>query len=185
MALTHLPHVEGATEPHIVEIVCALVMANDAHRVLETGGFLGHTSLSLAETLGMLARTNGEHRQLIVAEIDQSRAEAIDQALYARVAENGSPAFQWRVVATDVLQVIDAEADESLDAVWIDDDHTPAHVAGEVQALLPKMRTNGLLLFHDVYGVCDLQAIVKQYGGYSLDLPRWGPAGGLGIIQVR
>jgi hypothetical protein len=36
-----------------------------------------------------------------------------------------------------------------------------------------------------VFGVCDLQDVVGKFGGYSIDLPRLGPAGGLGVIQVR
>jgi hypothetical protein len=52
-------------------------------------------------------------------------------------------------------------------------------------ALIPKMNPGGLILLHDVYGVCDLQEVVKKFGGYSIKLPRLGPAGGLGVIQVQ
>jgi predicted O-methyltransferase YrrM len=177
MDVIHLPHVEGATEPYIADLLAALVVASDAKTVLETGGFQGHTSVVLAQAL----RTLGGERNLIVAEIDQDRATAIDTALYDTVAHS----ISWKVYADDVMTVIRGQPDESLDLVFLDDDHTQDHVRAEVEALWPKMRPNGLLTFHDVYGVCDLQAVVTSFGGYALDLPRWGPAGGLGIIQVR
>lgn len=183
MTLTHLPHVDGATEPYITDAVCALIAANDSRRVLETGGFLGHTSIRLAETLASM--DTSAPRELIVAEIDPDRALQVDQILHGCLLENDSPVFQWRVLAQDVMQVIAQQSDESLCAAFVDDEHTIEHVTAEVEALLPKMRAGGLLLFHDVFGVCDLQQVVKRYGGYSLDFPRWGPAGGLGILQVR
>lgn len=177
MALVHLPHIDGATEPYIADILAALVTALDAKVVLETGGFQGHTSIVLAQAL----RELGGARTLIVAEMDQSRANAIDRVIFETVAHS----IKWTVYAEDVLTVIKAQSDESLELCFVDDEHTPAHVRAEIEALWPKMRTNGLLTFHDVYGVTDLQAVVKSFGGYSLDLPRLGPAGGLGIIQVR
>ena len=54
----------------------------------------------------------------------------------------------------------------------------------EIEALLPKMKAGGLICGHDVFGVCDLQEVFKQFGGYSLALPMLGPAGGLGLLQV-
>jgi hypothetical protein len=91
----------------------------------------------------------------------------------------------WSVQNGDAIEVIRGLPDAWLNLAWVDDDHTKQHVGDEIEALLPKMSTNGLILLHDVWGVCDLQEIVGLFGGYSLDLLRNGPAGGLGIIQVR
>jgi len=178
LTLQHLDHVDGATEPYIADVVCALVAANDCKRVLETGAFLGHTTVCLAQTLAAL---EGE-RELLVAEIDPARALAVDTALMEAV---GSDELRWQVYAQDVMQVIAAQPDESLDAAWIDDDHQAEHVTAEVQALLPKLRARGLLLFHDVYGSVNLHEVVERFGGYCLSLPMLGPAGGLGLLQVR
>lgn len=172
---------DGATEPYITDAVCALIAANDSKCVLETGGFMGHTSVRLAETL----RDMGGERFLVVAEIDQERANAVDLAIGGALGPIQSHRVSWTVWAQDVMRVITERPDESLCAAFVDDDHTVEHVTAEVEALLPKLRAGGLLLFHDVFGVCDLQQVVKRYGGYSLDFPQWGPAGGLGILQVR
>ena len=117
-----------------------------------------------------------------MAEIDSERALAVDSALMEAV---GSEELRWHVYAQDVMQVIAAQPDESLDAAWIDDDHQADHVTAEVQALLPKLRARGLLLFHDVYGSVELHHVVERFGGYCLALPMLGPAGGLGLLQVR
>lgn len=168
------PYLAGATEPWITELVGSLCKAVGAHTVLETGSFCGHTTAHLATCL---ARTGGG--RLIACEIDPVRARGVWQRLH----DLDPPGVDWDVRAQDVMQVIAGLPDGSLDFAFVDDDHTMAHVEAEILALWPKMRVGGLMTFHDVYGVCDLQRVVAQYGGYSLDCPRNGPAGGLGLLQ--
>lgn len=170
----------GTTEPWIAQLVCSLLVASGGRTALETGGFQGITSAWLALTL---ERMGGG--RLIVAEIESDRAAAIENRLHSLPALSGGCDVTCEVFAMDVMDVIRNQPNGSLDFVWLDDDHTKSHVVAEVEALWPKMRHNGLLVFHDVYGVTDLQAVVKRFGGYSLDLPRLGPAGGIGILQVR
>jgi len=168
----------GNTEPWITNLVCSLLLASGARTVLETGAFMGSTSSALQ---WMLAELGGG--SLTVCEIDPVRAEAVDARL--RRNDQHAAAVNWVVRCMDARDVIRSLAPQSLGFAFIDDDHQKAHVAEEIELLLPKMLPGGLLVFHDVYGVCDLQEVVAAYGGYSLDLPRAGPAGGLGIIQVR
>jgi predicted O-methyltransferase YrrM len=88
------------------------------------------------------------------------------------------------VQAIDVLSFL-LQTSEKYDLAWVDDDHTKPHVTRELMALIPKMNPGGLILLHDVFGSTDLQEVVRHFGGYSIKLPRLGPAGGLGVIQVQ
>ena len=169
-------YLSGSTEPWNVEVLAALVKAANARTVLECGGYLGCTSAWLAMTLQQMGGGT-----LHVAELDADRAVACDK----RLSELPLPDVHWKVWQDDVFATIAAQPDESLDFVFVDDTHEKDHVDREITALLPKMRPKGLITGHDVHGTCDLQEIFAKHGGYSLDLPRLGPAGGLGLIQVR
>ena len=172
-------YVPGSTEPWISELVCALLKASGRTRVLELGGFMGVTSAWLALTLEHMGGGS-----LTVAEWDPEAPERADWT-QARLDALTVPKVEWKVVRSDALTVIRSFADESLDFVFCDDDHQKAHVTEEIQTLLPKMTQGGLIVGHDVYGSCDLQEVFTKFGGYSLDLPRLGTAGGLGMIQIR
>ena len=165
-------HVPGSTEPWVTNLVCAFARAIGAQRVLETGAYLGDTTEALADTI--------EDGWLIAAEIDPERAANVK----ARLKAKPRPKLIWRVENKDALEVIRAQPENYFDLVFVDDDHGAEHVEEEIDALWTRTRPGGLLLFHDVFGVCDLKEVVKRHGGYSVDLPRLGPAGGLGIIQV-
>lgn len=167
--------IEGSAEPWIVDVLCSLLVASGQKVVLETGTFMGATGIRLAQTLN-------EHMggAFLGCELDPDRALAT-QSRFEKLA---LPLVNWTIYQQDVLQVIAAQPDESLGFVWLDDDHTHEHVDAELAALLPKMKPGGLICGHDVYGLCDLRQEFTKYGGYSLDLPRLGPAGGLGLLQV-
>ncbi len=124
-----------------------------------------------------------EGGSLTVAEWDPDAPERAD-AVDARLAALNLTATTWRVVRSDALTVIASLPDNSVDLAYLDDDHTKPHVHAEITALLPKMKAGGLICGHDVHGSCDLQTVFREFGGIALDLPRLGPAGGLGIIQV-
>jgi predicted O-methyltransferase YrrM len=165
----------GATEPWIGQILYSLIVAKQQPvTVLETGGYVGTTSAWLASAVEAVGG------QLIVCEIDPDRANKIGR----RLAKAG-PSDQWKVAIHDALAVINNQPDGSIDFVWVDDDHGKEHVREELEALLPKMAPNGIIAMHDVYGVCDLAGLCRNFGGVALDFPRIGPGGGLGIIQVR
>lgn len=145
--------------------------------VCEFGGFLGHTSLRLAQ-----AMASGT---LIIAEYDPEapeRAHAIETRL---IDANLPKSLNWQVLHSDALTVIGQLPDESVDLCYLDDDHQSHHVHEEITRLLPKIRPGGLICGHDVYGSCQLHEVFTHFGGYSLDLPRLGAAGGLGILQIR
>lgn len=168
----------GSTEPWIVHAMRWLIVAAGARRVIEIGGFQGFASKRIAHALSTLPwRTH-----FTVCEIDPDRALAIDAVFNTQTL----PEVERDVVCADSLEWIPTLPNESVDAAWIDGNHEKAHVYQEVGLLLAKMRPGGLLLLHDVWGVCDLQEVTSLYkNAIALDFPRLGPAGGLGIIQVR
>lgn len=169
-------YLTGCTEPWVVEILAALLKASNAKTVLECGGYLGTTSAWLAMTLQSMG--GGTFH---IAELEEERAAACDK----RLSELPIDKVLWRVWHDDVFQVIAQMPDESLDFVWVDDRHEKPHVDREITALLPKMARKGIITGHDVWGTCDLQEIFVKHGGYALDFPMLGLAGGIGILQLR
>lgn len=169
-------HAQGATESWIAQLASSLLGASGGHSVLETGSYMGTTTAWLAKTL---ARMGGG--TLVAAEIDPVRAASAT----ALLEQLGLPeSVAWTVDNRDVFDVIAGTPNRSLDFVWLDDDHTLPHVRSEIGALWPKMKDGGIIAGHDVFGSCDLRQVFKAFNGLSLDLPRIGPAGGVGIIQV-
>ena len=171
----HGNYLSGSTEPWNVAVLAALMKALDARDILECGGYLGNTSAWLAMTL----KEMGGGRFTII-ELEADRAAACDAHL------SGLPlsTVDWRVIQDDVFRALETIPNESLDFAWVDDCHEKAHVDRELAMLIPKMRSGGVITGHDVWGSCDLQEIFAKHGGYSLDTPRLGPAGGIGIIQI-
>ena len=172
-----LSYPSGATEPWISAIAYQMLKATGVASALETGAFMGHTSVWLAQAIRDMG--GGD---LHLCEIDPQRGYGVEAKLHDL---NLPVLVRWKVYIQDALQVIAGLPDRSLGLAFVDDDHTQEHVAKEIDALWPKMSQGGIILFHDVYGVCDLQKVVTHVGGYCLDFARNGPAGGLGIIQVR
>lgn len=151
----------GATEPWTAQVVAALAAGIGSGDVIETGTFLGTTTSFLADIKPKSLRT-----------VDISVAAG-------RIGD-----LQCEYVLSDALAFLSSLPRESVDFAFIDDDHDAKHVDTEVALLLPAMRKGGIVCLHDVIGPFGLDAIVKKYDGYCLDLPRIHVAGGLGIIQV-
>ncbi len=164
----------GNAEPWTSQLVASLLIASNQRNVIETGVFTGQTSGWLAMALERLGGGT-----LTLVDIDPARVEMAT----ARVMRLGLTCVEVKPVVSDILQFIPTLPDESVGFVWIDDCHEKPHVEVETRLLWDKMKHGGIMTFHDVVGSCDLQTIVKKYGGVSLDLPRLGAAGGVGIVQ--
>lgn len=161
----------GCTPPWDAELVAGLAKTvDDAPTVLEVGGYLGTTTLTLA-ALGC---------DVEVVEVDPERAKAIRQLLCS-VEPN---AF---VYCADGLEWMrEHDGFEPYDAVFLDGDHTASVVAQEIEAARRIVRPGGLILVHDVLpdAVFGLATVVRDAGGFVIDTPRLHAAGGLGVIYV-
>ena len=169
-------HRPGDTEPWISRLVGDFIVAKGARTVLETGCFTGATSAYIYDALRRLG--GGVYYGV---EIDEARRCMVRDRLAPLYADDGVKAY---LINSDVLHYLRTTMDR-FDVAFVDDNHEKPHVSEELRLLYPKMNKGGLILLHDVFGVCDLRTVVREYGGYSIDLPRLGPAGGLGVIQVR
>ena len=166
-------HVPGATEPWVSRLVGDFVVATGARTVLETGCFTGATSVYIQDALYRLG--GGTYW---LCDIDPQRLKATERRLEQHPFRLVSLYFRG-----DVMRVLQSPDTPRFDLAFVDDEHTKPHVTKELMLLIPRMNPGGLILLHDVYGVTDLQEVVRQFGGYSIKLPRLGPAGGLGCIQ--
>lgn len=164
----------GCAEPWTSQVVASLLIASNHRNVLETGCFTGQTSAWLAMALERIGGGT-----LTTVDIDPARTQLCTERLQGLDLTR----VTHRAVTQDVLQYLPTVPNNSIGFAWVDDNHEKHHVAIEARLLWDKLKPGGIATFHDVWGQCDLQTIVKQYGGASIDLPRLGPAGGIGIFQ--
>lgn len=167
-------YLKGSTEPWTQQLVAALAAAIGAKRVLETGTFLGHTTLWVAETL--------QHAEITTIDNDARRLELAQRMYAEHASESNHCNVQW--LLGDAIEHLASLPDASLDFVFLDDDHTYEHVAEEVRLALRKVRPGGIICGHDVFGRFGLGEIFARAGGYCFDLPRLHAGWGLGVIQV-
>lgn len=165
----------GCAEPWTTQLVTSLLIASNQRVVLETGGFTGQTSAWLACALERLG--GGD---LTAVDIDPARVAMIAK----RLSGLGLTRVTTNVVESDILAYLPTVPNKSIGFAFVDDNHTALHVEQEINLLWDKVRPGGIITFHDVFGTCDLQKVVRKYGGYCIDIPRLGAAGGLGILQI-
>jgi predicted O-methyltransferase YrrM len=127
--------------------------------------------------LDALKRLGGGELQL--CEIDDERADHTVRRL--ATIDPGDTAILLR--RGDVLDFL-STTHQRFDLAFVDDNHEKPHVEKELRLLYPLMRPGGIILGHDTFGTCDLQEVFARFGGFSVNLPRLGAAGGLGIIQI-
>lgn len=174
-------HRPGDTERWVSRLVMDFIIATGARNVLETGGFQGSTSAWILEGL---RRLGGRDRSFTICEIEPTRAEALSK----RFAPKQPGELEPTIYSGDILQFLRSTR-ATFDLAWVDDCHEEGHVREEIALLYPRMRPGGLILMHDVCGLCPgnhepLGDICQKWGGYVLDIGRLGPAGGIGILQV-
>lgn len=177
----------GRTEPWTSQVVAALLAASMQQTVLELGCFEGTTAAWLCTTLQRMG--GGEY---LGVDIEADRQAATME----RLSKLHIPDVKWQVVQADALTVLRKLPPRSIGFAWVDDDHTPEHVAEELDLLYcpthpiqSRVKAGGLITMHDVCGGEDrmtpLRGVCLSHHGYALEWPRIGLLGGLGIIQAR
>src|SRR4051812_48738864 len=170
-----IEHVPGSAEPWVSKLVHSFVIAIGAGTVLETGSFMGGTSSWIIDAL---TRLGGG--RLITCEIELDRYQKTGERLASLPRPDTVEVVGHLADILDYLRT----TEDRFDLAWVDDDHSKKHVEKELTLLYPKMNPGGIILGHDVWGTCDLQAVFAKFGGFSVNLPRLGAAGGMGVIQV-
>jgi hypothetical protein len=79
-------------------------------------------------------------------------------------------------------------SENSIDLLFLDDDHSGAHVRQEITAFWPLIRPGGIMAFHDVLGAFSIWDLIKPLGGIKLvhqPFNQMGQVafGGLGIVR--
>lgn len=176
-AVDDVAHIPGSAEPWVSRLVHSFIIATGAQTVLETGCYQGGTAVWIIDALQRLGGG-----RLHLCEIDPERMKATS----LRVTEPATIAGSGVSIdfhQGDVLDYLRTTKDR-FDLAWVDDNHEKKHVEKELMLLYPLMNPGGIILGHDVWGTCDLQDVFKKFSGFSVNLPRLGAAGGVGIIQV-
>jgi len=165
---------DGSTEPWVVDILCALVRAIKPTTIVETGTYKAMTTIKLIEAAESY---QDEHDcRIYTIESDLERARAAETLL--RTQDRG-----YATVVVGMAEQVLAGMDMGVvDFIFLDDDHTAAHVREEIRLALKILRPGGIVCGHDVVGHFGLGDVFKEYGGVVLDLPRLHLAGGLGIV---
>ena len=165
----------GGTEPWVANVVAALAAAvchgkgPEEATIIETGTFMGTTTAAL----------HGATNAFIVSvEADLQRWVAARKRL--KELEDGN---ELLVVNADALEFLHHREPATADFIFLDDDHTAAHVAQEITLAKRSLRPGGMIVVHDVVGPFGLDAVVLAAGGFILDFPRLHAGGGLGILQ--
>lgn len=156
----------GSTEPWTVDVVVAMAVALQPYTVIETGTFEGLTTRRLCQALPSAT--------VYSIEFDEQR--------FLKVKDELADCPNLALSNNDALEAMRGFADESVDFIFLDDDHVANHVAEEIIEARRILRSGGVCVVHDVHGHFGLDAIVKLAGGVNLPFVKLHRAGGLGVI---
>ena len=175
----------GSTEPWTVELLAALVRAKRPHVLIETGTFEARTTVKLVEAMETYGLEHGS--MLYTLECDPERFQAaqcrLGQLQFEMLSKPHSGMVGVTLLDGDALTFLRERPAGFADFIFVDDDHTQAHVEAELTECLRILRPGGIVCGHDVIGPFCLGELFTARGGIVLDLPRLHAAGGLGIIS--
>ena len=159
--------------PELRLLLCLLAQMTRAKRIIETGYDAGYTTMALALTGAK-----------VLAVDDLSGYPGVEAGARERLHGISNVSL----FNTDALEFLRVQPDESADLIFVDDDHSPAHVARECTEIRRILRPGGMAAFHDV-NVGDLwQVINRAFSGWMrIYLPAYQPGSdldyGVGIVR--
>lgn len=167
----------GSAEPWTVDVLCALIRAKKPHVLIETGTFEGRTSIAMFHAMEAYASQHGA--LLWTLENDRERILRAFERIKPITTDTYSGV---NLIECDALEWLRGRPDNFCDFVFLDDDHTAAHVGLELDECLRIVRPGGLICGHDVVGPFGLDIEFKKRGGVVLEFERLHAAGGLGLL---
>jgi len=182
----------GLTEPTVSQVLYSLVIANKPsddlyhlpYTIVETGVYYGATACWLA-----LAAKEADAQYYGFDVLNDS------VTMVNKLFEDHDLTSNARVLRGSAPQaVIDLFAQDgegcSIDLLFIDDDHSGAHVEDEYRTLWPLIRPGGIMAFHDVIGGFPIWEVIKSFTDDIVKLVSQpfnqtgqAPFGGLGILR--
>lgn len=169
----------GNTELPVCMVLYSLALANDARTVVETG-----INNAAGATLWLATAAFANFGTYFGVD---TRQECCEKA--SSIIREILPDANFTVDCGDALTILPKHFHpDTIDFLFVDDNHDHDHVAQEIEMFMPLVRSGGLLCFHDILGVHehDIWDVIKPYGAIRLvdTLHRPDhPFGGLGIIK--
>lgn len=148
------------TAPEARLLLFALATLTYAQMILETGYDAGYTTEVLALTGANIIAIDND------SEYPEVKAEA---------KERLSKYPNCTLLHIDAMKYLINVPDDSFDLIFVDDDHFPPHVAGEIVEVKRILRTGGIAVFHDTENDESLKRVVNEglAGWEILHLPAW------------
>ncbi len=124
-----------SAEVEVLEFLRSLVIAVKPELIVETGTFIGHSSIKMAEGL----KANGFGR-IVTLELDP--------LVFAKARENVAASGLSEWVECRNESSLEALVEGTIDLLYIDSDPGPIREQ-EIRRFLPQVRARGLVLAHD------------------------------------
>ena len=161
------------TPPEFRLWLTTLALGMHAREIVETGYDAGYTTLALA--------LSGAH----VVGID-NLSEYADADLVAR--RNLAGCRNVQLIQCDALGYLRGRVDESVDLIFIDDNHNPFHVHQEALEIRRVLRPGGYAVFHDTLSRELWHVIESVFPDWQrVQLPCFSPAAmqdyGAGLVR--
>ena len=160
------------TEVEVLDFLKTLVMTTKPKLIVETGTFLGHGTLKLAEG----AKENGFGRVITVE---------FDPAIQARALERFKASGLSSWIESRLESSLESKIDGTIDLLFSD-----SHLANreaEVRRLLPQLDPRGLLLIHDASSHFKIvrEAVLRMEAEGLISVVLLSTPRGLAIAQRR